>query len=231
MATGDPGVKAAPRTADNVDVSPVAPTPFPSAQPAAPAQAPASAPALTAEHLMQLEAARAAARRITRAANVARGDGWTVGAFGALSFLLGLGTVTGALVGSGMMVVAFVELRAANRLRRFEGAAAKALAINQLALAALLLAYAACGIYSALTGPSPYAEAVAAEPLLGDMVRPVEDLGRLISLLVYGVVIAVALFFQGGMAMYYFSRAAHVRDYLTRTPPWIVAVQKAGDLS
>jgi hypothetical protein len=205
-----------------VNVSTVAPAPVPVTPPAA--------PALSAQHLMQLEAARGAARKIMRAANVARGDGWTVGAFGALSFLLGLGSVSGPLVGSGMLLVAFVELRAANRLRRFESAAARTLGINQLALAALLFAYAVCGIYSVLTGPSPYAEAVASEPLLGDMLRPVEDLGRLISLLVYGVVIGVALFFQGGMAMYYFSRARHVRDYLTRTPAWIVAVQKAGNL-
>ena len=205
-------------------MSPLAP---PSVQPT---QTAAPAPALAPEHLAQLVAARREAKKITRAANFARGDGWTVGVLGALSFLLGIGTVSGALVGSGMMVVAFVELGAANRLRRFEAAASKILGINQLALAVLLLAYAACGIYSVLASPSPYADAVASEPQLGPMLRPVEDLTRLISLSVYAVVVAVALFFQGGMAMYYFSRAALVRDYLTRTPAWVVAVQKAGNL-
>jgi hypothetical protein len=159
---------------------------------------------------------------------VARGDGWTVGAFGGLTFLCGLGTVSGALVGSGMMVIAFVELQAANRLRRLETGAARVLGFNQVALAALLLAYAVFGVYGVLYGPSEYAAIVAAEPEVGRALGPIEDLTKTFSLAVYVIVMLVAVFFQGGMAMYYFGRAALVRNYLAQTPAWVVSVQRAG---
>jgi hypothetical protein len=127
-----------------------------------------------------------------------------------------------------MGLVALVELRGAARLRRFDAGAARILGFNQMALAALLIAYAVFRIYSVLTGPGEYAAYAASDPQLGQMLGPIEDLYRTIGLAVYATVIAVAVFFQGGMAVYYFSRAGHVRDYLRRTPAWVLAVQKAG---
>jgi hypothetical protein len=196
--------------------------------PLPPAAAQPAVPPLSAEHLFQLEAARKAARRIRRAVAVASGDGWSVAAFAALTFVFGLGSVTSAVMGVGMGVIAFVELRAAGRLRRFDAGAARVLGFNQVALACLLVAYAVWRIYSVLTGPGEYAAYAASDPQLGQMLKPVEDLTRLISLAVYAAVVAVAVFFQGGMALYYFTRAKHVRDYLAQTPAWVIAVQQAG---
>jgi hypothetical protein len=208
-------------TAPPVQTAP--PPTLPYAAPAFPAAGP-----LTEEHLRQLEAARVAAKKIRRAVNVARGDGWTVGLFGALTFLFGLGSVSAALVGSGMAVIAFVEVRAANKLRGFEPGAARVLGLNQLALAGLLFAYAVFGIVSVLFGPSEYAAIVAQEPDVGKALGPIEDLTKTIAIAVYVVVILVAVFFQGGMALYYFGRAKVVRAYLAQTPAWVIAVQRAG---
>ena len=55
-----------------------------------------------------------------RAVNVARFDGWTIGLFGALTLLFGLTTLSGVLLGGGMIAVAAFELRGANRLARLD---------------------------------------------------------------------------------------------------------------
>ena len=59
---------------------------------------------------------------------------------------------------------------------------------------------------------------------------PVEGLTRLITLAIYGGMIAVAVFAQGGLALYYFTRGKYVRAYVQQTPEWVLAVQKAGSI-
>ena len=189
---------------------------------------PGTAPPLTEAHLRQLAEAANRARVIRRAASVARFDGWTVGAFAALTLLFSLGSVSGMLLGGAMAAVAAVELRAAARLRRFDARAAHTLALNQLALAATLILYALSQIHAELTGAGTFAAAAGSDPQLAQMLRPVEGLARLVTLFTYGGLIAVALLAQGGLALYYFRRRRHVIDYLARTPAWVIAVQRAG---
>lgn len=209
----------APLAADNDPVTTAAPPPLPPA-----------APVLSADHLRQLEAARAASRRISRAVSVARFDGATVACFAALTVLFSLTSVPGLLVGLGMGALAWVELRWAARLRRLDVGAPRVLGINQLALAAVLVAYAGWRIFRELTGAGEYAEIIAADPQLGSMLQPVEGLTRLLALAVSGAIFAIAVIGQGGLALYYFSRARHVRSYVEQTPEWILALQKAGSL-
>ena len=188
------------------------------------------APALSAEHLRQLAAAHAAAGKVRRAVAVARVDGWGVATFGALTLLLGFTSVSAALLGSAMLLIGVIELRAAGRLRQLDPKAPRVLGLNQLALAGVLASYAAWGIYRTLAGPSEYAALVASEPQLGQMLGPVEDLSRLIAICIYGGLIAVAAFAQGGLSLFYFSRTKHVREYLAQTPEWVVSIQRAGRL-
>ena len=187
-----------------------------------------TAPPLTEAHLRQLAEAAGRARVIRRAAAVARFDGWTVGAFAALTLLFSVGSLSGMLVGAAMAAVATIELRASARLRRFDPDAARTLALNQVALAAALILYALFQIHAELTGAGPFAAAAGANPQLAQMLRPVEGLARLVTLATYGGLIAVALLAQGGLALYYLRRRRHVIDYLAHTPPWVVAVQRAG---
>jgi len=44
----------------------------------------------------------------------------------------------------------------------------------------------------------------------------------------YGAMIAVALFAQGGLALFYFTRRKHIDAYLAKTPAWILAMQRGG---
>jgi hypothetical protein len=196
----------------------------------APAAGPTAQPPLSAEHLQQLEAARKLGRKIAKAVSVALFDGWAVATFATLTFLLGLMSVPGMLMGAGMGVVAWLELRGARGLRRLDPAAARLLGYNQVGLGSILIVYALWGIIRELTGAGEYAEMAAADPQLADMLKPVENITRMLSLGVNFGLIAVALIAQGSLAAYYFTRIKYIRAYVTQTPPWIVAVQKTGSL-
>jgi hypothetical protein len=187
-------------------------------------------PVLSDEHLRQLAVSHVEARKIRRAVAAARFDGWSVATFAALTILLDFTSLESILLGACLGIVSFVELRAAARLRRLDVGATDTLGKNQLALACVLVIYAVWRIYRVLTGPGVYAAVANANPDVAGALQPFDELGRFISLTMYGALIAIAVFAQGGLALYYFSRARYVRDYLAQTPAWVVAVQRAGGL-
>lgn len=199
------------------------------APPLPPPLPPAASP-LSAEHLRQLAAARAAGKRISRAVAVARFDGWSVAAFAALTLLFGFTSVSGIVMAAGLGLVAFLELRGAGKIRNLEPGAARALGFNQLGLGGLLVAYSVWQIVGQLTGTGEYAQLAASDPQLAQMLAPVEDLTRMIILGVYGGLIVVSLVAQGGLAMFYFTRTKLIRDYALQTPAWIVTLQKTGSI-
>lgn len=204
-------------------------TPLPPISPAPPI----AAPQLSPENVAQLHAARSAMAKIRRAASIASFDGWTIGVFGALTLLVGLTDPTSIIMGLGLLAVAFVELRFGARLRQLEPGAARALGWNQIALGSLLVAYAAWRLTAVLHGRGgggggEYADIIGSDPQLARMLEPVEGLTRLVMTAVYTTLIGVGLLGQGSLALYYFTRQAHVRTYLVQTPPWIIEMQRAG---
>jgi hypothetical protein len=206
----------------------LAPPPLPQAPPAAPPN-PAGQP-LSPEHLRQLAAAQALGKKLARAVNVALFDGWAIATFATLTFLLGLGSVSGMLVGAAMGVIAYFELRGAKGLRRLDLQAARTLGYNQVALGSLLIAYALWSLVRELTGAGEYATLAASDPQLGDALKPIEALTRMLSVAVNLGLIVVSLIAQGSLAAYYFSRVRYIRTYVEQTPAWIVAIQKTGTL-
>jgi hypothetical protein len=52
-----------------------------------------------------------------------------------------------------------------------------------------------------------------------------EALYQQIVVAVYGGVIVFSALFQGGTALYYFSRRRHVEDFIAETPAWVRDVQ------
>jgi hypothetical protein len=185
------------------------------------------APVLSDEHLRQLAAARRAGGKLKRAIAVASFDGWTVGVFGALTLLTGLTDPSGLLMGAGMGAVAFVELRGAGRLKRLESGVTRTLGFNQLALAGIMIAYALWRLHAEMSGVSPY-QAYKSDPQLARMLQPIENMTHLITLALYGAMICVALFAQGGLALFYFTRGKYIDAYLTKTPAWIIDMQRGG---
>jgi hypothetical protein len=185
-------------------------------------------PNVSEEHLRQLAVARAGGKKIRRAVAVAKFDGWSIGVFGVLTLLCGLTDPTSIVLGLGMLAVAFVELRGADAIRRLDHRAARTLGMNQLALACLLILYSFWSIYTVSTGPGPYESIKAQDAEMARMLQPFESLTKTVSLAVYAILILFAIFFQGGMALYYFSRVKHIHDYASKTPPWIIKLQQAG---
>jgi hypothetical protein len=183
---------------------------------------------LSPEHIRVLQLAQAEGRPIRRAVSVARFDGWTVATFGGLTALLGLPVIANVLIGLALLAIGAIELRAANRLRRLEPRSLRTLVINQLVLAGLLIAYSLWRIVAIQHGGAAEALGVGDDPQLKGMLGSVDDLTRSISRMVYVTLIAVAIFAQGGLALYYTRRRKVLRAYLAQTPGWVVEMQRAG---
>jgi hypothetical protein len=183
---------------------------------------------LSEAHLRELATAHQAARKIRRVLSIARFDAWTIAIFAGLTLLFGFGDWSNFFIGGALGIVAAVEFRAIAQLRRLNPAAVKTLARNQLALGALLMIYSLWRLYTVLYGKDPNAILEVTDPSISQMLIPFADLTRRLSMLVYGVLLATAVFAQGGLALYYFSREKLVRAYVRDTPPWIIAVQQTG---
>jgi hypothetical protein len=192
-------------------------------------KAPAGGP-LSAEHLVQLANARSRGKKIRRTIGIARGYGWATAIFAGLTLLVSLFSfsVVGILLGAGMAVVAAGEFRGAATLKRLDPSGASQLGFSQLLLSALLLAYSAYSVWHYSHQPSLITSELASSPDVANMMGDMESLARNLVYLVYGVVAAVAIFVEGGMALYHFSRKKLVEAYVRDTPPWIIDAQRAG---
>ncbi len=193
-------------------------------------QLPAAAPndgAISLEQLQAITVARHQGRKISRAAMVAAISGWTMAFFAAISLLTGLFSLPSFLLGIGLGVVAFVELRGARGLRAVDLNAPRTLALNQLGLLVLVIAYAGWGVVTALVGPGPYDEQIAAGGAIAESLAPIDQLTRTIKVAIYAAVIGGSVLAQGCGSAYYFSRRRHMTAYLQSTPKWVVETLRA----
>jgi hypothetical protein len=179
-------------------------------------------PQLSPENLRELQAARKSLGKIRRAVSTARFEGYTVAICGALTALMNADSIVYMLVGTVLAGIGIVEIVGADRLRRLDVGAARILTINQLSLAALILLYALWKLLVEVAHPGS-----AIPDLAGQLDSSDLGIAHELTILLYGSLIAAAAV-EAGMAWYYHSRGEHLREYLARTPPWIVAMQKAG---
>ena len=197
-------------------------------------QAPSAAP-LTGEHLDQLGLAKLRARKVRKACSVATFNGCTLAVFSGFSLLFALIAVMfgefdiiGLGMGAGLALLAWNEFRGRTMLRRFELYGCHVLGWNQLILMSMVIVYAAWMLAESLWGPSPYDEAIAGESMLAGPLGSINDLYKIISMAIYGGLIAATLIFQGLNSLYYFTRRKHVEAYLSETPQWVVELQRRG---
>jgi hypothetical protein len=188
-----------------------------------------SLPQFSEENLRQLSAARGAARKIQRAVSVANFDGWTLAACGALTIGVGLGDVPSMAAGVVLGAIAFVELRSAAQLKRLKMEAIRTLSINQLVLAALIILYAIWRLY-VTSKPGYFSSSIPElnDPQFAPMMGSVNNLAQTASRALYGGLIAIAIFAQGGLAWYYHTRGKRLKAYLAHTPEWIITLQREG---
>jgi hypothetical protein len=159
-------------------------------------------------------------KRVRRASVVATISGWTLAIFGTLT-LLGVlfGDLTALVLGIALGVCAFNELRGAAMLRRLDPRAPKRLGWNQVALAILIVGYAGWSLFEA-SNQSPLASVGGStgDPGMDQMLT---SLTTSITYAVYAGVAAAGVLGPGLTALYYFTRAKHVRRVLDETPAWV----------
>ncbi len=175
---------------------------------------------LSPQQQEELALATDGSKKILAAAKVATFNGWTLGVLGVLSILFGLFSLTGFIVGVFLVIVARNEFRGRALIRQFEPRGALLLAKNQIGLIGIVIAYCLWSMYTTVANPS--GQTAELEELAGLPSGLVTEL----TLMVYGVVIVLTLLFQGLNARYYFVRSQQLKDYLERTPEWIVDMQR-----
>ena len=208
-----------PHKADNPFVS-AAPHPLNYPSPAG------TLPQLSDDHLLALADARKRFAPIRRQISFATFDAWSVAIFAGLTLAFGFTNWPALLVGIGMAGVALVEFRAIQQLRNVDPRAPRRLAINQLAFGGILILYAVCHLL--VPGPAlstDVQELAAASPELAASLASVSSMIRRAT---YFGVIAFAVIFQGGAAMYHFSRTPLLRRYAETLTPWLRQLHSAG---
>ncbi len=187
----------------------------------APSSHGASGP-LSTQQLRKLTQANLQQKKVLRAAKIASFNGACTAVFAALALIGGIVSLLSMVMGLALAAVAYNELRGRNLLRKMDLSAPRVLAWNQLGFMALLIGYALWKIYFGLTGPSSFAGHPELETRFG-----IAELERMVTVSVYGSLIAAAIIFQGGCAWYYFTRTKYLTAYLTDTAPWIIDIQRA----
>ncbi len=185
---------------------------------------------LSASHRRELVAARDRAKSIRRAARVASFNGWATAVAAAASgmFLAFDHSAAAIAVTLGLCIVAHNEFRGRKLLLNFDPAGATLLGWNQVGLLAIVVVY----CLWKLSGSSAEAAGALAQQLNGEteqellrMVGDLQGLYQTVSLGLYGGAIVLSVLFQGGNAIYYFTRRRCVEDFIAETPQWVREVQ------
>ena len=178
---------------------------------------------LNATHRRELAAARDRAKPIRKAARVATFNGYTTGAIAVLSAPYALTDLSGLALMIGMTLVAYNEFRGRKRMLQFDPRGAEMLGWNQLGLLAMIVVYCLLTLYQTLgaTGPlttelKNYADI---DSILGSP-GSFEQLYKNVTIAMYGSAIGLSFLFQGGNAIYYFTRRRHIQDFVAETPEW-----------
>ena len=191
----------------------------------------AADPPLTENHYAEVRQAVRARRRVRRAARTALSSGSITLMIGVLAapFVLVWPSASGLMIVAGVCTVGAVELVGYGRMRRAEPSAARLLGANQLALLGLIALY--CVMQIVAFSPEEV-RAAALSPEVRAQLSAVPEMARSIDNLVlrwapiltygfYSLVIGLSVCFQGGMALYYFTRRKHIERFNRATPPWI----------
>lgn len=184
---------------------------------------------LSDAHFDELRWASKRAKAIEKAVRYASFSGWTTLLAGALSLPFALGKPP-------MMIFAIViagigtrELTLCRNLRVLDSKAPKKLAINQILLACALSTYAIFMLMSP-SGEGMVETAMKTDPMLqstpelSGMFDELIQLEHVATALMYVMMIVIAIFIQGGTAMYYLLKGSKLKKMHKETPDWVVRV-------
>ncbi|MDV6030636.1 MAG: hypothetical protein F9B45_11135 [Phycisphaera sp. RhM] len=181
---------------------------------AEPIASPSGGP-LNEAHYRELMAASNLIRPIRRAARVATFNGWTTGVIAALSFPFAFFGADGMAITAGLSTVCFFEFWGRRKLLKLDPSATSWLGWNQVGFLSLIVAY----CLWMLLGDVPD---ISANPELSRLLgSDGQQLYQTLNVAVYGSVIVLSVIFQGGNAIYYFTRRRYLVAYQRQTSPWV----------
>lgn len=189
-------------------------------------EAVAPAGPLSPAHIAQLNEARARSRKVRRAAAVAAVSGWTLAFFAGITLLFAVfGDLVSLILGVALAVCATCELRGGAALRRLDPRAAKRLAVNQLVLGVIIVAYSGWSLNSALHDPKLASlSGGSGDPQID---QTIQQITMAATWGLYGTLAIFGVLGPGLTAWYYASRGAVVRRFISQTPAWVVETMRA----
>ncbi|MCA9139035.1 MAG: hypothetical protein KDB00_19820 [Planctomycetales bacterium] len=176
---------------------------------------PASGGPLNEEHYRELLTATNQIRPIRRASRVAAFNGWTAAVIAAISLPFAFFGLDGLAITIGLTTVSAMEFLGRRKLLKLEPSAASWLGWNQVGFLSLIIAY----CLWMLLGEPPN---ISANPELSQLLGANgQQLYETLNVAVYGSVIVLSVIFQGGNAIYYFTRRKYLVAYHQQTPQWV----------
>ena len=168
-------------------------------------------------------------RKLRFASFIAASNVWGLGVCAVFSLAFGLFELSLSPIGLALGALAWNEEQGRRQLHAADVRAPRRLALNQLALFAVVLVYCAYGAHAAWTGPSAVDALLGGHPelpdLLGDAsgsspsVDEMSQWGRKIVLFTYGA-IAVGSGLVQGLTAWYYSSLRPTVEALAATPRW-----------
>jgi hypothetical protein len=195
-----------------------------------------NAPApLDEEQLRVLGETRTLSRKLRFARGVAFANVISLGAGSAISILSGVFGGSFSIFGVLLGALAWNESRGRSELAAAEPRGTRRLALNQLALLALVLVYCGHSAYLASSGPDPLQALAGQSAEVADVLKELQSQGgqdldtlggwvQTGALIGYAVVAALSALVQGLTAFYYSSLRGTV-EALARAPAWARALQ------
>jgi hypothetical protein len=170
-------------------------------------------------------------RAVQRACHTALSSAIVTLLIGASSFpfVLLWPSASSLFIVAGISAIGVMEFLGYRRLRKADPAAPKALAVNQLAFLGLIVVYCLGQMVgfsvddakAAALSPEVRAQLNAMPSMAEGIDRMIERWAPLLTYGFYSLVIVLSVAFQGGMALYYYTRRRHVEAFNQKTPPWI----------
>jgi hypothetical protein len=193
----------------------------------------AAAP-LDADQLRVLGETRTLGKKLRLARGVALTNVVSLAFLASSTLILDAFSLSLSPVGLALAALAYNEERGRRLLVAVDPLAPRQLALNQLALFALVVVYCVWNAHAAWTGPDPLDALASQSDSLNETLREVSsqtgesfgELGkwaRMAALIVYGVVLAVSALVQGLTAFYYYSLRASVAAFAA-APAWARAL-------
>ena len=206
-------------------------TPTAPESPVVPARSACAAPPLEEAHFAAIRQAVVDRRAIRRACRTALSSSVVTLLIGAssLPFVVIWPSLSGLFIVAGICTIGIMEFLGYQRLRRADPAAARSLALNQLAFLGLIIIYCLGQMIAfspddakaAALSPEARAQLNAMPSMAGAIDGQIERWAPLLTYGFYSLVILLSAASQGGMALYYYTRRRHIEAFNRKTPPWI----------